>query len=147
MSESRLADIREELVAEQKQIGEKLNAARGRVRELEAELEQVQKMLAVGQRRKAKGAGRRQKPSLSRDDVSELVASVLSEKGVASEEELRELVEERVVELGYSRSGLALRLKEAIKDDRFVDSPDGYRLEGQAGEPGEEFTLSGNHGR
>jgi hypothetical protein len=147
MSESRLADIREQLLAEQNRIGENLEAARGKVRELEAELEQIQNMLAVGERRTAKGAGRRKKRCLSRDDVSELIASVLGEKGVVGEEELKELVEQRAVEAGCSRTGLALRFKEAIKDDRFVDSPGGYRLEDQTSEASEEFVLSGNQGR
>jgi hypothetical protein len=146
MGESRLADIREQLLAEQKRIDENLEAARGKVRDLEAQSQQVQKMLAVGERRTAKGAGRRKKPSVSRDDLSEVIASVLRQHGVVGEDQLKDAVEARVVEAGFARTGFGRRFKEALEEERFVDSPGGYRLEDPTSEAAGGALLSAGQG-
>ena len=55
MVSSRLADIGEQLLAEQERTVQELEAARVKVQELEAEFEQVRQMLAVSKKRRGKG--------------------------------------------------------------------------------------------
>jgi hypothetical protein len=147
MGKSRLADIREQLVAEQKRVAEELEAARGKVKELEREFEQVEKMLSVGEKRTGKGKGHPKKKAASRGDVSEVIASVLRDLGVVPQEKLKDTVEERVVAAGFARTGFALRFKEALKEERFVDSPGGFRLADDTAEVGEEAPVSASAAR
>ena len=128
MRASGLADIREQLLAEQERTAQELEAARFKVQELEAELEQVRQMLAVGEKRRGKGKTRIRKCSASCEEVSEAVASVLRRKEVVTEEELKQLVKKRLAESGRSLTGLVPRLREALRDDRFIESAGGYRL-------------------
>ena len=131
MLASGLADIREQLLAEQERTAQELEAARFKVQELEPELEQVRQMLAVGEKRRGKGKTLTRKRAPSCDEVSQAIASVLHYKGVVTEEELRKLVNKRLVESGHSLAGWAHRFREALTDDRFIDCAAGYRLEAE----------------
>lgn len=64
----------------------------------------------------------------SKADVIKHVRSILEQEGVVEEEPLKALVEERITESGFTRMGLSLRLKEALGDSQFVDTPAGVRL-------------------
>ena len=68
------------------------------------------------------------KPAASKADVIKHVRSILEQEGVVEEEGLKRLVEERITEAGFTRMGLSLRLKEALGDSQFVDTPAGVRL-------------------
>jgi hypothetical protein len=129
MGASGLADIRERLLAEQERTTQELEAARLKVEELEAELEQVRQMLAVGEKRRGRGKTRTKRRAASCDVVSEAIAFVLRHKGVVAEKELTQLVRKRLGKSGHSLTGLAPRLREALRDDRFIESVGGYRLE------------------
>jgi len=68
------------------------------------------------------------KPAASKNDVRAAVITVLEELGVAEQDALKRDIETHIVESGKSRMGLALRLKEVLAEERFIDTPAGYRL-------------------
>jgi hypothetical protein len=128
MRTSGLANIREQLLAEQERTVQELESARLKVEELEGELEQVQQMLAAGGERRGKGKARKRKRSANCDEVSDAIAHVLQKKEVVTEEELRNLVKKRLADSGRSLAGWTHRLREALMSDRFVESAGSYRL-------------------
>lgn len=80
----------------------------------------------------AKAAKKERKKSLAPSpttvQVIALMENAISECSSISESELKTLVEEQLSQSGYSRSGFALRWKEALSDERFRTAPDGVSL-------------------
>lgn len=67
-------------------------------------------------------------PSPKKADVVKAVREILQQEGVVESPHLKGLVESKLVRAGFSRLGLAMRLKEALQETEFVDTPGGVRL-------------------
>jgi hypothetical protein len=85
-------------------------------------------LTARGKSRKAKEAQSVKSLAPSKADVIKNIRSVLEHNGVVEVEALKALVEERITRAGFTRMGLTLRFKEALRDSQFVDTPAGVRL-------------------
>lgn len=123
-----LLDV-ERFVTELNQEEERLA---GMEQELQDKLKEVQVALKkVRDARTALGgkkAGSAKKSAPSKQDAREAVLAVLKELGVVEDDSLRSAVEARLHELGKTKQGLALRLKEALQGEEFVETPSGWRL-------------------
>lgn len=78
--------------------------------------------------RKAAKKRKSSKPAASRAEVIKHMQAILKDDGVLAEDELKKMVEARLTKEGFSKMGLALRFKEALADEQFIDSPGGIRL-------------------
>lgn len=113
--QSKLPNLVDELREEERNLSEIVSELREEIEKYESDLGRVQGALkALGQstsKGKKKGGG---KPAPSKAVVEETVNRLRSERHGIGEEELKGAVESHLVENGYSRSGLALRLKEVL---------------------------------
>jgi septal ring factor EnvC (AmiA/AmiB activator) len=98
--------------------------------EIMAQKERLDTALRALTGEKGKKAGRNHKNGggYKRDEVVDLVAELLKRDSPQSEKALQERVFEKAKIAGRSRSGLHLRVKEAIKDGRFKVGEKGYSL-------------------
>jgi len=110
--ETKVTNLKQQLQEAQSE----LERTRGAVRQL------------TGQKSKSKTKSPNGKPSPTRAIVIETAEAVLRHKKVMSEDKLKVTVEKLLVEANYSKSGYALRYREALADERFVETPGGYRL-------------------
>ena len=127
--EDRLANIKEQLRSEETEmlklielLKTQLAAKTKEVRRIQSALRELEGGTAKPSVKKAK------KPAASKNDVRAAVITVLEELGVAEHDALKRIVETHIVESGKSRMGFALRLKEVLAEERFIDTPAGYRL-------------------
>lgn len=73
-------------------------------------------------------ATHQKKPAATTSEVVELTIEVLSSGGSQSTDRLMELIGEKLALCGKSRSGLKLRVQQALRDPRFHEDEEGYRL-------------------
>lgn len=134
------------LVSIKEQIEKERSALRARANKLEEELAAVELQLDSLSKAAAalngevttsvvtKSAATRKKsdkPAAGKAQVATFLQAVLEENDVLDEPTLREQVEAKLTEAGYSRMGFALRFKEALQQSRFVETPGGIRLREQ----------------
>lgn len=126
--QERLEPVITNLQSEEATLLERRSALTQQVEELDASLKQVRGALAaLGVQTTGKASGRRAaKPSPDRAVVREVVLAALDGR-VLQADQLRSEVEQRLQERGYSRMGLALRLKEVLGEPEFAETPEGYR--------------------
>lgn len=142
--QDRLSDIKEQLRSEEAdllQLIERLNS------ELVSRKQEVGRIQAAlreleGEKKKQPAKKRVRKPAASKAQVRDVVVTLLQEHGVIEDKALMKLVENAVTDFGKSRMGLALRLKEVLGEERFVDTPAGYRLAEQESAPSSATTRS-----
>ena len=136
--EDRLADIKTQLRSEEANLQELVGRLQTELDSRAAELDRIQAALRELDGEKAKPAVKKtsRKPAASKAQVRDVIVTLLEEHCVIEEKPLMKLVEKAVTSFGKSRMGLALRFKEVLAEERFVDSPAGYRLAEQtAAEP------------
>lgn len=75
-----------------------------------------------------KKSSKPRRPAVGRSQVAAAMEQVLRKVAVLEAVELRKQVENQLTAAGFSRMGFSLRFNEALKDSRFVSSPDGVRL-------------------
>ncbi|MEN1681424.1 MAG: hypothetical protein AAGJ46_17730 [Planctomycetota bacterium] len=68
------------------------------------------------------------KPSPKKDDVRNAARNALHARHALHAEELRSIVGAELQGQGFSRAGLALRLKEVLSEESFAEGPDGIFL-------------------
>ncbi len=128
--ESKLSSIVSQLREEETRLGEKVEELKKKLGSVESERKQITQALAAIEG-KPKVRKERQKSTTKAATKAEVIAhveAILAEQELVEKADLKELVQERVVASGKSKMGLALRIKEALADSRFVDTPGGYRL-------------------
>lgn len=86
---------------------------------IESELARVEGAIQA-LRPDSKSKSKQSKPCANRDAVREAVRSCTAEASWLSEDELKSAVGKQLVASGYSRSGLALRLKEVLQEVEFA---------------------------
>ncbi len=127
MTDIQVEAIVEELTREQARLRECLTALKTELAEIEAALARVNGALdALRGKGKAKTTRR---PAASKQDVIELVETILGERQPLRRDALRQEVEQRVLASGKSRMGLALRFKEALSESQFVATPEGIQFD------------------
>ena len=122
-----LNDICVDLEAERDRLVARSQALRDELCQAEAARKRVEAALkALGSKSATKPVTRR--PSPAKADVFAVILQILQKRGSVEEAALRAETEQRIVKAGKSRMGLALRFKEALADDRFELTSEGYRL-------------------
>jgi hypothetical protein len=133
-----LAELREE----EAELKERKEELRSQMKSVEADIKRIQSALsALGDKPSGKTSERKtrsKKLMTTREQVSELIAEVLQEKGALEGPALKEEVEARLNRRGLSRVGFVACFQEALRDERFVESPAGWKLAG-----GEEADVDG----
>jgi hypothetical protein len=71
------------------------------------------------------------KPSANREVVRESVRACFATQDIFQRDELTEAVGKCLKEAGYSRIGMALRLKEVLAENILTQEADGFRLRTQ----------------
>ncbi|MEQ8849908.1 hypothetical protein [Botrimarina sp.] len=142
--EERLDSVVTSLQTEEEALQGRKSTLRKQVDEIDFALKQVRAALtALGVRTSGKSGGRRASAKPSPDKISVREAVVGSLDGhTLTLERLRGEVERRLQEQGYSRMGLALRLKEVLAESEFVETPTGYQFQ-HASEPPSPSDLAG----
>ena len=126
MQDTDLSSIVEQLRQEESRLGTQQAELKVKLTSVEADLKRVRGALsALGEKPAAKAGG---KPAATKKDVVQAVSHVLENHEVVAHDDIRRGVEAQLADRGKSRQGLALRLEEALKDPRFVNTPSGYRL-------------------
>jgi hypothetical protein len=120
----RLATAVDELRAEETRIQADLDGLRRQVKSGEAQLKQIQRALSVLDNKPRSKSGNR-KPAATRQEVIAAMTDAINTNGPVDEAELKRLVAHKMASVGKSRSGLALRFKEVLKDGHFISSEDG----------------------
>ena len=124
--DERLSGVLKTLRSEEATLRGEAQKLKAELKEKEADLKRVRAALAaLGE----KPSGRAKKPACSKAEVANAIAQVLQAQGVLEQAKLQTQVEELISKAGKSRMGFALRFKEALKDERFIDLPAGYRLD------------------
>ena len=131
MSEPQIDTIAAELDKLVGSLEAKLADQKQLVQETQSELDRTKRAVRelTGQKGKPKAKSANCKPSPTRALVIETLEAVLRRKQVLPEAKLKATVEKLLVDANYSKSGYALRFREALADERFVDSPQGYCLQ------------------
>ena len=111
--------VRHELDAKRQQLEEELQAAQGKVAELQADLERVHEALEalIRTKRRTKSGGRSRagkKPGASVQELQRHIARVREEKPFASAPELQKAVRALVRASGVSLSGFPRQFAEAL---------------------------------
>lgn len=99
-------------------------------RQVTAQLKQMQSLLNSLTNGATEATKR--KPSPTHSDVTTAVVAILEKNGPSHAEVLKEGVETRLTEAGKSRLGLAIRLKQVLSSDQFVESDGVYTLAASA---------------
>lgn len=113
-----------ELASQRKQLEQQL-------KQLNEESKRVQTALAaLGCKPPAKGGGRRSLSRLcpTRQQIAEVVAEVLQLNEALQTDVLRTKVESCLKSRGLSRARFSTTFDEALSDERFVESPAGWKL-------------------
>ena len=131
MTDTQINSIENDLTEAESQLIATLDGLREQVALNEAKLKRVRKALRALTGESAT-KGRMKKPAANRSDVCTAIASVLEQQEVAAEADLKTAVAQRISTTGKSLQGFALRFRDALADsERFVNTPDGYRLASQ----------------
>lgn len=137
MESSSLASIKEQIEKERSSLRAQANRLEAELASVELQLGSLDKAFAAltGQEatpaKKPATKKRVDKPAAGKSQVATMLHSLLSDRGVLEETQLRQEVESQLSKDGFSRMGFALRFKEALQDPRFVDTPGGIRLKEQ----------------
>lgn len=137
MSPTNLAEIREGLARERNTLTAAASQARQELQMIEGDLRKVETAIAAldgvdakGQKEKSPSQ-RRPAPTLpaaGRSEITKLIALVLTKTGGLPVDDLKRRVEELASQQGFTRRGIALRMKEALTDPEFVHGVDGVAL-------------------
>ena len=126
---SKIQSIADDLRKEQSRLIEERNTVQARLEEMDAEIKRVEDALtALGQKTKQTKAKKSGKPAPKREEVEQAVREILSEQGALELDPLKTQVGAKLTELGRSKMGLALRLKEVLAGEQFIESPAGWKL-------------------
>jgi hypothetical protein len=132
-----LSAIKDSLRKEKECLAAAASELRQKLISIESDLECVEAAAAlldgadaktIGKRKSAKEKPKAAMRAANKNDVIQYMQSVLELETVLEEKELKERVEKLAQQDGYTRLGIGLRMKEAIHDERFVDTPGGVRL-------------------
>ncbi len=121
---AKLNDARRSLLRAKESEQSRLTQLDSERREIRASLKSLDAALRILGESKQVGPGK--KPTATTTEVTDLIIEILSDVGTRSTDQLIELVGERLVRIGKSRSGLKLKLEQAMKDERLHETESGY---------------------
>lgn len=139
MESSSLVSIKEHIEKERSALRARANKLEEELAAVELQLDSLSKAIAALNGEPAASIVKKptavrkksDKPAAGKAQVATFLQSVLEESDVLDEATLREQVEAKLTEAGYSRMGFALRFKEALQQQRFVETSGGIRLREQ----------------
>jgi len=119
-------DILQQLRAEHESLALKRAKLKHATKENEDDLKRIETaMSALGE----KPANRKSsKKAATKSDVIDALELALQQHSPSSHDDLLELAKAAIAGSGKSLQGFALRFKEALRDARFIDTTEGYRL-------------------
>ena len=127
----RLDAVIQQLREEEAELRAQREELEQRLKQIDVDAKRVQSALvALGDKSATKGGGKRPANKLapSKEQIAEIVAEVLQLNEALETDTLRTKVESRLKSKGLSRMSFATRFQEALSDERFVESPAGWKL-------------------
>ena len=118
MTTNELDSVTQTLKEQESKLLETIARLEESIAEHRLDLERIQGAIAAleqkpkSQRKKRKAPS---KPSASKADVESALMSAKDENPGAADDQLRSIAEEKLVEQGFSKSGLALRFKQVLE--------------------------------
>ena len=97
-------------------------------REIKASVKSFDAALRALSKNEDRGESTPSKTAVTTEEVVEILTEILHGKSGVSIGELTRLVGEKLASDGRSRSGLKLRLTQALKDPRFTETSKGHEL-------------------
>ena len=128
-----ITTVTEQLQQEETKLKEQLNQHQTQVNTLQADLQRLQTAIKA-LTSNHKGTTKKQKrpntkPAATQAEVTQAITNALAEGRVLTAEQITERVQEATAKLGKSRVGLALRIKQCLKDDSIEQQKNGsYRI-------------------
>ena len=96
------------------------------INQAKAPLEAALKALEPSKKSKPKAARKASKPCARKADVRDVCLALVKENPAINQSELKELAKDKLAsDLGFSLSGVSLRLRECLSSDMFSIGPDG----------------------
>ena len=143
MADVELDGIIASLRSERERLREVVEGLKEGIREAERSLFRIEEAFAAFERKpsesiKENDAEKDKKENVWRVEVVSIIEEELKRKGVVDGELLKLYVEQEVERRGKSTLGLELSMRGALSDERFVDTPGGFRLKEEEEESIEE---------
>lgn len=101
------------------------------IKELEENVKRVRAALVALGEKPAGRAARKKASSTqapSKDEIANVLAEILGSSGALETDSLRAEAEDRLRSKGQLRVSFTGRFQEALEDDRFIESPAGWKL-------------------
>lgn len=130
----RITTVVDQLRAEEARIQSDVERLHHEAKAAEAQLRQVRGALAALKEKPQSKSGPT-KPAATKEEVVQTMVALLQAKGPLRQGDLKRFIEQRVAAAGKSRSGLALRFREALNDPRFKCAPSGISLNATSDPP------------
>ena len=131
MDQANLGSIVEQLKHQQAALEAEKKSLNEELANVESGLTRIEDAIAA-LHPNGKAKPKQAKPCANRDAVRDAVRACIAEDRSLDSESIKSAVGKRVMAAGFSRSGLALRLKEVLCEEEFVQSVAGHN----AGEEG-----------
>lgn len=124
---AKLNDARRSLQRAKESAQERLKQLDDERREIKASLKSLDAALkALGV---ATPSNHSKHPPTTMSEVTKMLVEMLANNEAKTKDELETLVGDKLSQSGRSRVGLDVHIAEALKEDRFVDTADGYSLQ------------------
>ena len=118
MTSNRIETALRELKAEEAELKKRVESSRANLRKEQAELSYVQKAI-TSLAGKPANSSQSQKQTASKAEVVRDITAFLKSNGPSTEQDVKAYVEKQAADRGQSRTGLAMRFKNAITGDSF----------------------------
>lgn len=139
MNSTRIETALRELKAEEAELKKRVESSRANLRQEQAELSHVQKAI-TSLAGKPANSSQSQKQTASKEEVVRDIIAFLKSNGASSEEAVKTYVEKQAADRGQSRTGLAMRFKNAITEAPFDRAGRKITLRGAVEEPSQSMS-------
>lgn len=114
MTTSEIESVKQSLKEQEAKLNEIVVELEDDLAERRGDLERIQNAIAALEQKPRKKRKTPSKPSASKADVESALMAAKDANPDATDDQLRQAAEEKLVENGFARSGLALRFKQVL---------------------------------
>ncbi len=109
-------------------LNRELEAIQSDANRVKAAIEALDGIAQNSSKEPTKRSRKRGLPAPTRAEVIRCMTAILTDNPVLEADELKELIQDKLGEDGFSKNGFSLRFKEALAGEDFVETPAGLRI-------------------